>query len=494
MAERGSQALKLLGVASNLRLFHSRDDEFASIEINDHTETWSLSNPVVSQYLSRLYFQAFADVPNKQSIESALDTLKARAKFDRDLEDVFVRIAHVGDRIYVDLCNEDWQVVEICSDDWRVLDESPIHFIRPLTPVPLPTPQREGSLQDLRYFLNVQWSDFPMAVAWAIGAYMSHGPYPILIINGEQGSTKSTTCSILKSLVDPSQPRLGSPPKDIGDFIIAAKNSWVYSIDNVSHIPAWLSDAICRLSTGGGIVKRKLYTDEDEIVISAQRPTIINGIGDPGTRSDFLDRSIVLTCPTLINRRSEREFWSDWNKSQPKIFGAMLSAVSLAIRHIDNVSSDNLPRMADFARWIMAAAPAIGLTAQQMIECYKSNQRDIHGLAVESSTVATELLRFIERTGEWAGTATELLKLLEKSNGVVRKDYSWPKNGQSLSNILIRMSPNLRAFGVEITRDKFGTGNGRHRIISIKLTESASIVNQRIRASVSFLPKDFIDE
>jgi hypothetical protein len=42
-------------------------------------------------------------------------------------------------------------------------------------------------------------------------------------------------------------------PKKEEDILIAASNSWIVSFDNLSSIPQALSDAFCRLSTGGGI-------------------------------------------------------------------------------------------------------------------------------------------------------------------------------------------------------------------------------------------------
>lgn len=40
--------------------------------------------------------------------------------------------------------------------------------------------------------------------------------------------------------------------------MIAANNSWCLAYDDLSHVPPWLSDALCRLSTGGGFATREL--------------------------------------------------------------------------------------------------------------------------------------------------------------------------------------------------------------------------------------------
>src|SRR5437868_13535290 len=95
-----------------------------------------------------------------------------------------------------------------------------------------------------------------------IAAFRPTGPYPILMLQGEQGTAKSTTTRILRSLIDPNVSPLRTVPRNERDLMIAATNSWAQCFDNLSHIPLWFADALCRLATGGGFATRKLRTDE----------------------------------------------------------------------------------------------------------------------------------------------------------------------------------------------------------------------------------------
>ena len=113
----------------------------------------------------------------------------------------------------------------------------------------------------------------------------------MLGLQGEQGSAKTTTARGFRELVDPSTVPVRAAPKDERDLMIAATNGWVINLDNLSRLPAWLSDAICRLATGGGFATRELYTDADEVLFNATRPVIVNGIEELATRSDLLDRA-----------------------------------------------------------------------------------------------------------------------------------------------------------------------------------------------------------
>jgi hypothetical protein len=153
---------------------------------------------------------------------------------------------------------------------------------------PLPLPVTGGSIEKLRPFPNVRSdADFVLAVSWVLGALRNRGPYPVLVLAGEQGSAKSTLSAILRALIDPSAAPLRALPREDRDFFVAAYNNHVLAFDNVSGLPGWISDTLCRLSTGGGFSVRQLYTDSDEVLFDATRPQTLNGIEDVVNRPDW---------------------------------------------------------------------------------------------------------------------------------------------------------------------------------------------------------------
>jgi hypothetical protein len=52
------------------------------------------------------------------------------------------------------------------------------------------------------------------------------------------------------------------------------------AFDNLSGLPPWLSDTLCRLTSGGAFSTRRLFSDRDEILFTAARRVILNGIED----------------------------------------------------------------------------------------------------------------------------------------------------------------------------------------------------------------------
>ena len=198
-------------------------------------------------------------------------------------------------------------------------------------------------------------------VAWALAVLRNRGPYPVIVLSGEQGSAKSTVSAILRSLLDPNSAPLRALPREDRDLFIAANNSHVLAFDNVSGLQPWISDTLCRLSTGGGFAVRQLYTDRDEVLFDAVRPVILNGIEDIAARPDLADRAIFLTLESIPEerRRPEAELWAAFETERPRILGALLDAVVQGLRRLPDTKLERLPRMADFALWASACEPAI---------------------------------------------------------------------------------------------------------------------------------------
>jgi hypothetical protein len=276
----------------------------------------------------------------------------------------------------------------------------------------------------------------------------------------------------------------------VRDVMIAATNGWMVSLDNVSHIPVWLSDALCRLATGGGFATRELYTDCEEALFEAQRPVILNGIEELATRGDLLDRSLALYLPAVSEnkRKVEREFWREFTSAQPPILGALLDVVSAALLRLPNTRLQSLPRLADFAVWATACEPALGWPKGAFMRAYVQNQFSANGLALEASPI-TEPVQALVRNGGFEGTASDLVEALTPhADESARRQRGWPANGRILSNTLRRLAPNLRNCGIEVT---FSRSPDRRRLRLITLQNVASAPSGASEGSVSRLvPED----
>src|SRR5262249_4862714 len=181
--------------------------------------------------------------------------------FEGPTSQIHLRTAGYNGKIYLDLCDEQWRAVEIDAKGWRVVDVPPGRFTRARGMLPLPIPVQGGTVPDLQQFINIKDpGDFMLLVAYIVAALRNCGPYPILALRGEEGTGKSTLVRVVRSLIDPNKVPLRTLPRDERDLYIAAGNGYLLAFDNVSTLPPWLSDALCRLATGGGFAIRMLYT------------------------------------------------------------------------------------------------------------------------------------------------------------------------------------------------------------------------------------------
>jgi hypothetical protein len=365
--------------------------------------------------LARQFYKVSQKSPGSQAVQDALGVLEGKALFEGPEASVYTRLAEYSGAIYLDLGDEEWHAIQITRDGWEVLTAPPVKFRRARGMLALPMPRAGGSLDDLQAFVNVavdSEADWTMLVSWLLSALRPRGPYPILALHGEQGSAKSTTARVLRELIDPNSAPLQADPRDVHDLVIAAANSWVVCLDNLSHLQPWLSDAICRLSTGGGFATREPYSDADEVLFDAQRPIILNGIEELATRWDLLDRSIMLYLPTIRDRKAETMFWAEFEQKRPQLLGVLLDTLSGAMKRVDNVKRTELPRMADFALWATVAEQALGWKPDTFRKAYAENQAVANQVSLEASLLAAPLEMLVHHKA-WNGNATALLAALE---------------------------------------------------------------------------------
>jgi hypothetical protein len=458
-----ADVLVALARSQSAELFHTpggHDSEgFATIRVNGHNETWPVCSKAYRRWLARLYFERFERAPGSQALQDALNVIAGFAVHDGPECQAHVRLAEVDGVIWIDLADDAWRAVAVDADGWRVVNDPPVKFLRRRGMLPLPVPQPGGGLDELREMVNLPDGDaWIVYKSWLVGAFRPGRPFAILTVDGEPGSAKSTLCRMTRGLIDPNKAALRRPPREDRDLMIAATNSWVVAYDNLSGLPPALADGLCMLATGGGFGTRELYTDDDEKLFDATRPIMLNGIEDLATRSDVQDRSVNLTLPEIPDekRRDEAELWRCYESARPRLLGALLDAVGAALRNLPRVRLPSKPRMADFALWSVAAAPALGHTGEAFLEAFAKNRKGANAQVIESSAVALAVLSLMKGTQEWKGTLKELLAELESrhTDENTRKRKDWPTAPRRLSGELRRVAPSLRREGISVAFGK----------------------------------------
>ena len=459
---RPAQRDLLIGVTDDCELWHDASSEaFATVQVNRHREHYPVRSRQFRIWLSGKYYSETGTAIGGQALEDGIRILEARAVNDGAEHDRFVRVGHHAGKLYLDLCDLHWRAVEITREGWRVIRSPPVKFLRTPSMRPLPEPEAGSLIEELRQFANVSDAGFILVVSWLVAALRPFGPYPVLVLNGEQASGKTVFTKMLRKLIDPTLAAARWLPKDDRDLVVSAFNNHVLSFDNLSRVDAWISDAFCRLSTGGGFATRTLHTDRDETIFDGQRPILLNGIGSLTDRPDLADRAVTIHLRAIPeeDRRAEDELWDAFEAAWPRILGALLDAVSRAVRDIKQTKLSRAVRMADFEKWVTAAEPALGWAPGAFGAAYRDNRSEAAVTAFDADPVAGAIQDFVLRdhpTG-WSGTPTDLLCALNgRAPDTMRKQRVWPQTAQSLGNRVERIAPLLRSKGFAVDRRHSG--------------------------------------
>jgi hypothetical protein len=474
--EADQEVDRLLSITAAAQFFRSIEGRFhARVPVSGRQEILGLRSATFRDWLVGRYLKEHRKLPSQRSVGRVFQALEANARFDPTRPAVHVRVGFdpADDETveYLDLADAGGHAVRMCASGWSVVDRPSVHFNRPQGLLPLPVPGRDGSIELLRPFVNLNDSDFLLLIAWMAAALRSTGPYPILVIHGEQGSAKSTLAKVVRQLIDPQTSPLLAEPRSTRDLMVTAVNGWLLAYDNVSALASWLSDSLCRLASGGGFAARALFSNDERNVIHAQRPIILNGIDEFVHKGDLADRAVFLHLPPIAPdlRREEAEFWRSFQELQPRILGGLLDAVVGALREYPSVQLAKLPRMADFARFGEALGRGMGWRPEAFLGAYLENRMHATVATLDDSVFGTFLL---ERLHYWDAGDSEtkspaewLARFNQYKECKATTSARWPKTPGMLGNELRRLAPTLRENGVIVTFGK----NRKSRLITITL-------------------------
>ncbi|MEV6331533.1 ATP-binding protein [Streptomyces sp. NPDC051909] len=442
----------------------------------------------VRQRLARLYAETYeGDVASQSALADAMTVLEGIAE-DDDPVPVHLRVGQddLG-TIVVDLGTADGRAVAVSAGGWHVVDRSPLLFRRSGAMAPMPAPVLEGDgLSMLHSLLNMDESAFRQLVAWLIAAWMPNIPHPVLTFKGEQGTGKSATAQMAVNLVDPTPAAKRSAPRDIKSWGTQAHSSWALCLDNISAIPGWLSDTLCKAVTGDAIVDRALYTDDDVVVLTFRRVLAMTTIDAGALAGDLAERLLMLELQLIApgRRRTEEELATAFETVRPAVLGSLFDLLATVLAVLPNVKLDSMPRMADFSR-VLAAVDQV--MDWHTLDDYLAASANVAGDALEGDPFGSAVVALVDQCGTWTGTAAQLLEQVQPPGGM--RPPSWPKDATRAGGKVKRIAPLLRTVGITVDDTQRSRDRHRHKLLVLTRTalpdESASAL-----ASAALNPSD----
>lgn len=457
--ETESQIIIKLVKQNDALLFHdTANNVYAAITVDEHKEVWSLESKDFSMWLNGLYYNCLGKPPRKDGISQAVAVLSAEARFgNKEAIPLSNRVAKIDNTFWYSLSNSKWQAVKITEDGWSVEDNPPILFNRFRHQIAQVEPKSDGNIYKIFDYINVK-ENKTLFLCWLVSCFVPEIPHAMPIFFGEKGAAKSTTCMLLKKLIDPSALETLTIQNNVRSMAVNLQQHWFLPFDNVSQISEEISDTLCRAITGGGIQQRKLFSDADDYIFTFKRCIVLNGINNVATRPDLLDRAILVELSRISenNRRELSEIQKNFDNDLPLILGGVFDVLSKAMKIYPYVKLDKLPRMADFARWGYAIGEALGNLGQLFLDEYRINYDRQNIEAINSDVVAVLIIDFMKDRQNWTGRVSDLwnqFSTLAPSLGINTNIKAFPTQPNTLSRRLNGLRSNLQLVGINFVTE-----------------------------------------
>jgi hypothetical protein len=344
-------------------------------------------------------------------------------------------------------------------------------------------PKGQSFIDLLSQFIDVPRPTLLQLIGWLVGTYQPGGPYPILMLNGEQGSAKSTTTRLLRRLIDPHALDMRDPSLDDRGFVAAARNSFVLAFDNVSYMPNKMSDLLCRVATGtAALGTRQLYTDHAEAAFTVLRPVILNGIPEMVQREDFASRTIAISLPTIPSekRRDDAEFWASFEKARPTLLGALFDMVARAHQKRDELKLEDRPRLIGFLQW-SAASFSRDEDRDLYLKAFAQSQAEVEQALLEQDLFLQGVISLLQEKKEFSGSIFALLNaLIPHIPQGFSKDHL-PNTPKGVHERIKRGAPILRTAGIHLCKGAREPKSGRRQLL-LRWTPQAKLNDYNVTA------------
>lgn len=421
-------------------------------------------------WLRRLMWEQEQRGVTGETLQMVGGTLEALALHQGERVELHVRSAWQDGTLWIWL--GPGRVLRIDPSGWRVMHEASVLFRQYPTLGELPNPAPGTTIDTLSDLLDLvapserdgeSGASRRLVAAWLALAWLPHVARPILLYVGDWGSGKTLRQRMIKRLLDPSKPE--SIRLDAREIVQKLAHCQVALLDNLGSIPEWAIDTLCRAVTGEGDAKRKLYSDEEDVVFEFRRAVLLNGINPPADRPDFTDRLLPVEMERIPDdqRQEEAAIWARFAERQAAWLGAIATLLSQAMQVYPAVRTQWLPRLADWGRWAMAVYQAAGWGAEQFGADWAVVVERQQAAAIEGSPVAQALLRWMDGRRSWQGTASELFDALTPvaDELSLTRSKGWPKSPNWLSRRIRELRPVLLSRGIRATEERVGTERTR---------------------------------
>ncbi len=413
------------------------------------------------QHITKRLWSSEGNILRNEQLKTVLDIIEITQKEKAKQVESFVRVGSKEDNgeltIYYDLGNNE-SYVEITSSGWEIKSNFPgILFLRYPHQKAQITPSREEDLKKLFEFCNIQDKNVKILLSTYLAvALIPDIPRYAIIVYGDKGSAKSTFQRLIHSLIDPNEIELQSLTHRTEDLGIYAGQNYILVFDNLSGIKNEQSDTLCRVISGDGNTRRKLYTDTDMVFWQAMRLVCISGIHQVANRSDLIDRSLLIRLNRIDSKKRQeiKTLLKNFEEAKPAILGGIFTAVAKMLRTKPQIELKKHSRMADHYGFAVAAGIALGYSQEEVETAFEANVVWQNEDAIEASPIAQVIIKFMEDKNNWSGSSSSLFENLDNIAMASGLKYYFVKNANWLWRKIAEIKTNLEEIGISCYQDR----------------------------------------
>jgi hypothetical protein len=331
----------LMRVSKSLQYFKDEMDETYAIGMFDGKQkTFKINGRHFKCMLIMEFEKETGTAPSTESLSQVINMLDAKCRCYGEVKKGYVRVGQKGESIYYDLADEEGHIVQVTKQGCRLTEAFNVFFKKGKNLKEQAMPNFNGNISTIGKYIRMKSKqDLLLYIVYLVTCLIPFIPHPILVFHGQKGAAKSTALKLTKSIIDPALVMLKGMPNSMQDLAIALSNSYMACFDNLEVLSTEKSNMLCTASTGGGYSTRELYTNGDEAVMSLQNCVGLNGINLVVVKDDIIDRSLIFELERIPSevRKSESEFWSEFEKDKPDIIGGALQILHKAMNIKENV-------------------------------------------------------------------------------------------------------------------------------------------------------------
>lgn len=437
-----------------LELFRDQQNQPCAVLKNDpKLDVFYIGTKPFKQLLEGLFYDEYGKLPKKGILSDGVRLCELLSSREMTKRTVWKRFAHFNGEICIDTCDGRGSVIVVTGDGYSIRQacETGVYFSRNENSCPLPTPIPGGDYLPMFDAMNLKHKhDLILVATWPIVAAIQGIPKPPLMLYGPAGSTKSTMALMLKNLIAPdAQEGLKIKNNDAEMAQIIDKHDMPF-FDNVTSVPQTIADLFCMAVTGGNFIKRKLFTDSDEVVFNLQKPMITTSLDIWTNAADLLDRCLFVEIAPVCkaSRRDRTSILTEYNDKQGLYLDGFLNVLAKTLQYYKGIHLEHLPRMADYYKWAYAASLALGFDENDFVEAYRQSRLKGQLHSLDQDGFGRIFVKFLDFIGpqEMPSTLfhTKFLEFSKKES--VSMDHL-PKAANAFSKKIRHMSFALQPFG-----------------------------------------------